>query len=214
RQPLRVRRAEPPFWSASVPSVSARCSVQNWPIGRTPVDAPAGRTVRVCSVRLVSFSHRPVAAICYEVEPVDGPARITVQSELTANEQLPPAGADPRVAAALEDPLRGEYHDATGTAVVLVHKTRRSGMRVGAAMDHLVDCPVRGRRPGHRRDGAGAGPEAAGDQVRGLKSLGTQAPGFGGCLRARPRHRARAPLDPRAGNAFTSTWRECRQEHT
>src|SRR5689334_20423866 len=95
----------PPFWSASVPSVSARCSVQNWPIGRTPVDAPAGRTVRVCSVRLASFTHRPVAAICYEVEPVDGPARITVQSELTANEQLPPAGADPRVAAALEDPL-------------------------------------------------------------------------------------------------------------
>ena len=49
------------------------------------------------------------------------------------------------MAAALEDPLRGEYHDATGTAVVLVHKTRRSGLRVGAAMDHLVDCraPVR-----------------------------------------------------------------------
>lgn len=143
----------PPFWSASVPSVSARCSVQNWPIGRTPVDAPAGRTVRVCSVRLVSFTHRPVAAICYEVEPVDGPARITVQSELTANEQLPPAGADPRVAAALEDLLRGEYHDATGTAVVLVHKTRRSGLRVGAAMDHLVDCPAPVRAESRFADG-------------------------------------------------------------
>jgi alpha,alpha-trehalose phosphorylase len=71
-----------------------------------------------------------------------GPARITLQSELTANEQLPPAGADPRVAAALEDSLRGKYHDATGTAVVLVHKTRRSGLRVSAAMDHLVDCPA------------------------------------------------------------------------
>jgi hypothetical protein len=47
----------------------------------------------------------------------------------------------------------------------------------------------------------------------GLKSLGTQAPGFGGCLRARPRHRAGAPLDPRAGNAVTSTWRECRHDH-
>lgn len=99
----------------------------------------------------MSFTHRPVAAICYEVEPVDGPARITVQSELTANEQLPPAGADPRVAAALEDLLRGEYHDATGTAVVLVHKTRRSGLWVGAAMDHLVDCRPRcGLSPGSR----------------------------------------------------------------
>src|SRR6516164_9282893 len=39
------------------------------------------------------------------------------------------------------------------------------------------------------------------------------APGFGGCLRARPRHRARAPLDPRAGNALTLTWRDCRHDH-
>ena len=99
----------PPFWSASVPSVSARCSVQNWPIGRTPVDAPAGRTVRVCSVWLVSFTYRPAAAICYEVEPVDGPARSTVQSELTANEQLPPAGADPGW------PRRSRTHCAAST---------------------------------------------------------------------------------------------------
>ena len=127
---------------ASVPSVSARCSVQNWLIGRTPVDAPAGRTVRVCSVRLVSFTHRPVAAICYEVEPVDSPARITVQSRTDRQRAAATGRRRSRVAAALEDPLRGEYHDAAGTAVVLVHKTRRSGLRVGAAMDHLVDCPA------------------------------------------------------------------------
>jgi len=42
----------------------------------------------------------------------------------------------------VEDPLREEYRDATGTAVTLVHQTRRSGLRVGAAMDHLIDCPA------------------------------------------------------------------------
>ena len=104
--------------------------------------SPAGRPVRVASVRLVSFTQRAVAAICYEVEPVDGRARIAVQSELLANEQLPAAGEDPRVAAALKDPLSDEYHDASGTAVTLVHKTRRSGLRVGAAMDHLIECPA------------------------------------------------------------------------
>jgi alpha,alpha-trehalose phosphorylase len=104
--------------------------------------SPAGRPVRVSSARLVSFTQRAVAAICYEVEPLDGPVRIAVQSELLTNEQLPSADADPRVAAALKDPLSGEYHDATGTAVMLVHRTKRSGLRVGAAMEHLIDCPA------------------------------------------------------------------------
>ena len=70
------------------------------------------------------------------------PARVAVQSELLANEQLPAADADPRVAAPLKDPLSGEYRDATGTAVMLVHKTKRSGLRVGAAMDHLIEFPA------------------------------------------------------------------------
>ena len=104
--------------------------------------SPAGQPVRVCSARLVSFAHRAVAAICYEVEPLDSRARIAVQSELLANEQLPSAGDDPRAGAAVEDPLREEYRDATGTAVMLVHRTKRSGLRVGAAMEHLIDCPA------------------------------------------------------------------------
>jgi alpha,alpha-trehalose phosphorylase len=104
--------------------------------------SPAGRQVRVSSVRLVSFTQRAVAAICYEVEPLGGPARIAVRSELLTNEQQPSADADPRVAAALMDPLRHEYHNATGTAVVLVHRTKRRGLRVGAAMEHLIECPA------------------------------------------------------------------------
>ena len=103
--------------------------------------SPAGRSVRVSSIRVVSFTQRAIAAVCYDVEPLDGPARIAVQSELLANEQLPPAGGDPRVAAVLENPLTSEFHSADETAVVLVHMTKRSGLRVGAAMDHQIDCP-------------------------------------------------------------------------
>jgi alpha,alpha-trehalose phosphorylase len=104
--------------------------------------SPAGRRVRVCSVRLVSFAQRAVAAVCYEVEPLDGRTRISVQSELLTNEQLPPAQADPRVPAAPDYPLSGEYRDATGPAVLLVHRTKSSGLRVGAAMDHRIECPA------------------------------------------------------------------------
>ena len=101
--------------------------------------SPAGQAVRISSTRLVSLTQRAIGAISYEVEPLDGPARISVQSELLANEQLPERGGDPRVSAVLDNPLLCEYHSGDGTRVVVVHTTGESGLRVGAAMDHLID---------------------------------------------------------------------------
>ena len=103
--------------------------------------SPAGDTVRVRSVRLVSLVQRSVAAIHYEVEAVGQPVRIVVQSELVANESLPTAGKDPRVAAAVENPLVLEEAVARDESVVMVHRTRESGLRVGAAMAHEIDSP-------------------------------------------------------------------------
>jgi alpha,alpha-trehalose phosphorylase len=105
--------------------------------------SPVGGSVRVKSTRIVSFTHRAIAAVCYEVEPIDAGLQIAVQSELIANEQLPSAPvSDPRASAALEHPLVSEYQSAHENAVVLVHKTRQSGLRVAAAMDHLIDAPA------------------------------------------------------------------------
>jgi alpha,alpha-trehalose phosphorylase len=103
--------------------------------------SPAGRTVRVRSTRIVSLTQRSVCAVRYEVEPVDGPARIVVQSELTANEEMPAHGGDPRAAAALENPLVGDLHVEHDTRVTLVHTVRNSGLRVAAAMEHIVESP-------------------------------------------------------------------------
>ena len=101
--------------------------------------SPAGDRVRVASTRLVSFTHRAVAAICYEVTPLDEPVRLVVQSELVANEALPTPDEDQRVAAALESPLEIEEHVAHGAGAVMVHRTRRSGLLVASAMDHVVE---------------------------------------------------------------------------
>ncbi len=101
----------------------------------------AGRTVRVSSVRMVSFTQRSIVAISYEVEPLDAPIRVVVQSELVANEALPDQGKDPRVGAALSSALESEEHLAQGTAGVLIHHTRVSGLRIGAAMDHIIEGP-------------------------------------------------------------------------
>lgn len=103
--------------------------------------SPAGRAVRVHSTRLVSFTQRAVAAICYDVEPLDGPARLVVQSGLVANEELPVTKSDPRVAAVLSEPLQAEYHLANGASALLVHRTKASRLRMAAAMSHQVDGP-------------------------------------------------------------------------
>jgi len=105
-------------------------------------ESPAGRAVKVTSCRLVSFTQRAIAAISYEVTALDAPVRVAVQSELLANESLPHIVGDPRAAAALEKPLEVEHFNATDNAVVLVHKTRRSGLRIGAAMDHYIEGPT------------------------------------------------------------------------
>ena len=103
--------------------------------------SPAGVTVKVSSVRMVSFTQRAIAAISYEVEAVDAPVRVVVQSELVANETLPDQGDDPRLGAVLAAPLQSEEHEAKGASGLLIHRTKLSGLRVGVAMNHDVNGP-------------------------------------------------------------------------
>jgi alpha,alpha-trehalose phosphorylase len=103
--------------------------------------SPAGREVRVRSVRLVSFVHRSVAAIRYEVEPLDGETRLVIQSEIVANEDIGVRSEDPRAAAILSSPLVSESHGIHELRAVLVHRTRESALRMAAGMDHVVEGP-------------------------------------------------------------------------
>src|SRR5919106_2037632 len=104
--------------------------------------SPTGQAVRVSSVRLVSFAQRAVAAILYEVEPLGAPARLVVQSELVTNEPLPEAiKDDPRASSGVGSALRSEYFSNHDSQVVLVHSTERSGLRMAAGMDHVVEGP-------------------------------------------------------------------------
>jgi alpha,alpha-trehalose phosphorylase len=104
--------------------------------------SPARQEVRINSTRLVSFTHRSVMAIAYEVEPVKQSARVVLQSELVANEQLPDSGSvDPRVAAAMHNPLQALENDCNGDRMVLVHETRHSGRRIAAAAEHTIEAP-------------------------------------------------------------------------
>ncbi|MFV0132222.1 glycoside hydrolase family 65 protein [Streptomyces sp. HMX87] len=103
--------------------------------------SPAGSTVRVRSTRLVSLTQRAIAAVDYEVEAVDARIRVVIQSELVANESLPDPNGDPRAAKALQSPLEPEEALALGPRLRLVHRTRRSGLRVAVAANHVVEGP-------------------------------------------------------------------------
>ncbi|WP_430782745.1 glycoside hydrolase family 65 protein [Actinoplanes sp. G11-F43] len=105
-------------------------------------ESPAGRRVRIHSERLVSLTQRAVAATVYEVEAVDHEVRITVQSGLAANEEQVKVSDDPRVAAALKDPLVAVEQDTEQHGAVLLHRTRRSGLLMAAGMDHVVEAPT------------------------------------------------------------------------
>jgi alpha,alpha-trehalose phosphorylase len=103
--------------------------------------SPSHQSVRVRSTRLVSLTQRAVAAISYEVEPVDDAVRVVLQSELIANEALPVAGTDPRAGSGSTSSLQSELYESSDTRAVLVHRTALSGGRVAAAMRHEIYGP-------------------------------------------------------------------------
>jgi alpha,alpha-trehalose phosphorylase len=107
--------------------------------------SPNGRTVTVTSTRMVSLRRRSIAAIEYTVECNDGRGDLYValQSDLLANEPVNSGaeGDDPRAAAALARPLANEMAVARGMRAVMVHRTKRSHLRIAAGMDHVIDVP-------------------------------------------------------------------------
>ncbi len=103
--------------------------------------SPAGRSVRIHSVRLVSLVHRSLAAVRYSVQPLDGDIRVVLQSELVANEPPPEPLGDPRSSAGLHAPLQPLVHEDFGRRAALLHLTTSSQLRLASAMDHEIDGP-------------------------------------------------------------------------
>ncbi|BBY26750.1 glycoside hydrolase family 65 protein [Mycolicibacterium sediminis] len=105
--------------------------------------SPAGKQILLTSVRLVSLTQRSVVAIEYTVEAVDEFTRVTVQSELVANEDQPEQSDDPRVSAVLRSPLQSVASEVADQGALLMHRTKSSDLMMAAAMDHLVEVPGR-----------------------------------------------------------------------
>ena len=98
------------------------------------------RLISITSRRLVSFRYRSVAAISYEVEALDEPMSVALQSNLVANQAEVVATVDPRGAKALGTVLESRLASHRDLRVVLAHTTGTSRLSVAAGMEHLIEA--------------------------------------------------------------------------
>jgi alpha,alpha-trehalose phosphorylase len=107
-------------------------------------ETPAGKRVLIKSRRLVSFEHRHLAAIAYEVTVQNAEAPVVISSEMLY-EHLDEAGdGDPRRSQGFEGrPLLPQVSYARERRIVLGHSTRRSGMSLACGIDHAVETECR-----------------------------------------------------------------------
>jgi alpha,alpha-trehalose phosphorylase len=119
--------------------------------------SPGGRELSVRSTRLVSFEHRHLAAIEYEIEVTDRPATLVVSSELHPNKSEQTNTGDPRETAALYGQvLLPLFSHGSEHRVVLGHTTRASKLNIVTGMDHRVTTECRYTTEQHHSDDRGA----------------------------------------------------------
>jgi len=107
----------------------------------TTWESPAGARIRVSSERLVSLTERGIAAVRYEVEVLDSPHEVTLESELAVSSSEQPNEDGLQPIAALV-PLSVAADHGGGR---ISHVTAHSGIAVAAAVHHEVDGEARMR---------------------------------------------------------------------
>ncbi|HET9666702.1 MAG TPA: glycoside hydrolase family 65 protein, partial [Desertimonas sp.] len=110
---------------------------------------PSGKHARVRSTRLVSFEHRHVVAMTYEVT-LDLPAPVIIRSRVLnrSNSGRDGSGADgtgndPRIARRLgRRILEPQMVEQDGERLLFGYRTVESGMTLGIAVEHALDVPT------------------------------------------------------------------------
>jgi alpha,alpha-trehalose phosphorylase len=110
-------------------------------------ETPAGKQVSIKSRRLVSFEHRHLAAISYEVTVLNANAPVVISSELITHKQGTSGGedaGDPRKARGFQHRVMNpRMNYAMDRRVVLCHETQNSALTLACGMEHEMrtECP-------------------------------------------------------------------------
>jgi alpha,alpha-trehalose phosphorylase len=149
-----------PFWlpHAHVLSFDRRLNMKSGTLDRDIVwETPAGKHVSIKMRRLVSFEHRHLAAIFYQVTMLNAAAPLVLSSEMIANE--PPVNRvnhDPRQAKVFTGKV---LHPRAGYAkeprIVLCHSTAKSRMILSCAIDHRLETECTASWQTHYTEDAG-----------------------------------------------------------
>jgi alpha,alpha-trehalose phosphorylase len=101
---------------------------------------PAGKRVHVRSQRLVSFEHRHLMAVEYEVTVLDSTAPVVISSHLRNQQDERESGGDPRKAKQLSHRvLIPERHECGERRSVLRYRVAESGMTLACGIDHIIE---------------------------------------------------------------------------
>jgi alpha,alpha-trehalose phosphorylase len=102
---------------------------------------PAGHRMRLRTTRFVSFTHRHLAGIMYELSAQDAEVDVVISSELRHQQPLPMDSFDPRLAVGLVGRVlhpKGILRE--GMRVVLSYATDSSRLVLGCGMDHVLEA--------------------------------------------------------------------------
>ncbi len=101
-------------------------------------ETPSGKKVSIKSRRMVSFEHRHLAAILYEVTVLDARAPVVLVSMVDSNQANQASSGDPRQAKGVGGSvLRPAAHALDERRITLVHDTESSGLSIACGVDHL-----------------------------------------------------------------------------
>jgi len=107
-------------------------------------ETPSGKQISIKSRRLVSFQHRHLAAISYQVTVLNARAPVVISSEMVVEQSGQTTGGDPRRTRGFEHRiLLPSASYAEDHRIVLSHATNNSKMTLACGIDHAIEttCP-------------------------------------------------------------------------
>ncbi|MBD2098587.1 glycoside hydrolase family 65 protein [Trichocoleus sp. FACHB-591] len=137
---IRLYVDDEPFYlpTANLLNFERSLDMQNGTLDREVLwQTPSGKQVSIRSRRLVSFEHRHLATISYEVTILNAKAPIVISSEMHYDASARASEGDPRLAKGFKERvLLPEHYWVNDRRIILSHITRNSRMTLACGVDH------------------------------------------------------------------------------